>query len=314
VALLVLACSFAKQERGSGFGDGKHHGLWRRRWHISEATPLSLDARDPTYEGTNNESIQVGFVAAGNLQKYLETAALLMSNIDAVTNRSVHFHVFTDGSSAVVKNNLVGRPEGTYSVHEFRSMAGRDRRVYDGLASTVEGYLSEVATLYVYKLMLHRLVPSSLDKLILMDLDMFVISDLGGLWREFERFKQGQLLGMAMEQQPTYMGCWKSEKFTAEFGQHGFWGWNGGMQLLHLEHMRASAKYTKLLRDPSWFAKQKGKLASRCQEGQSWNLGDQDLYSIMAGGGFEAMFYTLPCRWNIQQCKYWQSQHSMSGE
>jgi hypothetical protein len=47
------------------------------------------------------------------------------------------------------------------------------------------------------------------------------------------------------------------------------------MQLLHLANMRASTKYAKLLEEASWFETQKKELTNKCQEGQSWNLGDQ---------------------------------------
>jgi hypothetical protein len=173
-------------------------------------------------------TLQVGFIAAGDLSKYLDVGLKLMHNINSVTAGRVHFHILTDGRTSAVHKILGARTRAVYSVHEFRDLGTRDKRVYKGLSSTVEGYKAEVATLYVYKLMLHRLLPTSVNRLILMDLDMFVLSDMGALWREFDNFSPEHLFGMAIEQQPTYHNCWKSDQSVAEFGPHGFWGWNGG--------------------------------------------------------------------------------------
>ena len=72
-------------------------------------------------------------------------------------------------------------------------------------------------------------------------------------------------------------------------------GFNGGVQLLALDKMRASRHYGQLL----W--KHARRQLPMKPGGIGW-LGDQTLYSWMSvnGSGAEDLFFELPCGWNRQ--------------
>lgn len=141
------------------------------------------------------------------------------------------------------------------------------------------------AATYMYKPLLHRVLPRGLERVIVLDTDVMLAegSDLALLWREFETFSNGAVIGLAIEQQPSAdpSGSTPFRTFRSGFS------FNGGVQLLHLERMR-SPRYEGHLH-----ACAKG----GC--GDFYWLGDQLFYTAV----FErdpALFRILPCGWNRQ--------------
>lgn len=65
-------------------------------------------------------------------------------------------------------------------------------------------------------------------------------------------------------------------------------GRNGGVQLLHLRHMRASSEYNSAL-----------DAYGRGELGRIGYLGDQTLYTVMASK-WPALFHHVGCEWNRQ--------------
>ena len=127
---------------------------------------------------------------------------------------------------------------------------------------------------YLYKPLLHWVLPVSVRRLIVLDSDVVLVRPLRELWAEFERF-DGALVGVANEQSNLY--------------RRSAVGKNGGVQLLDLAAMRASAAYADAL---DWYA---------AGHDRRWigYLGDQTLYSFLAAS-HPAMLYQLPCEWNRQ--------------
>ena len=110
--------------------------------------------------------------------------------------------------------------------------------------------------------------------------------DIRGLWNEFEHFGPREYIGVAVEQAPTYQ----------EARALGGLNFNGGVQLLALQKMRASTEYAALMKryaERRWTHMKPG--------GIGW-LGDQTLYSWMSvnGSGAQHIFHVLPCGWNRQ--------------
>ena len=90
---------------------------------------------------------------------------------------------------------------------------------------------------YMWKPLLHRVLPISLRKAIVLDVDIFILRlDLADLWREFDALERSPkaAIGLAWEQQPSYDPNGPSPFRTFASG----WGFNGGVQLMHLERMR----------------------------------------------------------------------------
>lgn len=146
--------------------------------------------------------------------------------------------------------------------------------IYDGLKRLSHG----PGPHYLYKPLLHWVLPTSVRRLILLDNDISLVRDVAELYAEFSRFN-GAMVGIANEQSNLYQSSsgWK------------LIGKNGGVQLLDLEAMRASEHYAALL----------DHVASGKDGRHIGFLGDQTLYTYLAADAPQLM-YTLPCEWNRQ--------------
>jgi hypothetical protein len=132
---------------------------------------------------------------------------------------------------------------------------------------------------YVWKPVLHMLLPESIDRLLLLDTDVIIIRPLSELWATFAQFSPTAVIGIAPEQSTLYevASGWKMS------------GKNGGVQLLHLARMRASSTYTAHL----------DRFASGMAGKRLGYLGDQTLYTHLAHEAPE-LFHSIGCEWNRQ--------------
>ena len=179
--------------------------------------------------------------------------------------------IFLQGPSSLALN-------GTF-LHVIYDEAGVRRtngavKLSNCLIRNMARSASSLGRHYVYKPVLHMLLSSNIEQLIVLDTDTLFVRPLSELWAEFARFSSTAVIGLAPEQNKFY---------TPIPGK------NGGVQLMHLRRMRESRLYNKLL---DWHASGE----SACRTGF---MGDQTVYSII---GFQSplLVHTLPCEWNRQ--------------
>ena len=144
------------------------------------------------------------------------------------------------------------------------------RCLYDGMKRLSHGPGPQ----YLYKPLLHHVMPREVERLILLDTDIVMVRDVRELFAEFGRFGTS-VLGVGNEQSNLY-------------GKGGE-GKNGGVQLLDLNAMREEPQYDAVL----------DYVASGHDGRRIGYLGDQTLYSFLATD-FPHLFYRLPCEWNRQ--------------
>jgi hypothetical protein len=155
---------------------------------------------------------------------------------------------------------------------------------------------------YLYKPLLHWVLPQDVERLIVLDTDVVMIRGIEELWAEFDHFG-GAMLGVAKEQSNLYRcvswvqtggmwaghcHAWRPSVTHRSLPAHrrGAIGANGGVQLLHLGRMRSSVRYAVGLDhyaaglDGRWIG----------------YLGDQTLYSFM-GSSHPDLFYQLVRAW-----------------
>ncbi|KAK3864810.1 hypothetical protein Pcinc_029526 [Petrolisthes cinctipes] len=175
--------------------------------------------------------------------------------------------------------------------------------------------------LFFFSFFLHRLLPG-LDRVILMDVDIKVKGDIAELHSHFERFSPTNVMGMALEQTPSYrhmLSVYRKAHPNTTLGgpptfsnslsnagdardtlvhRHGFPGYNSGVVLMDIKKLRESKIIASYMSH--------SKLTNLTQHynfhGQ---LGDQDLYTLIAFD-YPDVFYTLPCSWNRQLCVWWR--------
>lgn len=169
------------------------------------------------------------------------------------------------------------------------------------------------AAVYLWKAFLYRLLP--LDRAIVLDLDLALVagSQLDGLWSHFDAFGPHAVLGLAMEQGPTY----------ARLGQRA--GYNGGVQLHHLTRMRAGwLRADATPHDPAHAPRiasampEYDAMLRRCAAGRctGWDqvepsLGDQTLYTHLCHSR-PHLCTPIPCGWNRQMSTRYYSAPSFA--
>jgi hypothetical protein len=233
--------------------------------------------------------IDVCFLALGP-PKQMDASTTIIRNIEAHrSNSTVRYHLLVDKPTRVLRKEMRyraawrGVPKRAVSLHSIAELPPAVRALHSRLSRTATG----PGPLYLWKPLLHLVLPRSVSRVIVLDTDIFLFEDIAGLARQFDAFAPGELLGVAPEQAPSYQ----------EVRALGGVGFNGGVQLLALEEMRRSAHYKALMETYSAFPIK----APMKPGGIGW-LGDQTLYSWMSvnGTGAAAVFHLLPCGWNRQ--------------
>ncbi|KAF7491812.1 Xyloside xylosyltransferase 1 [Sarcoptes scabiei] len=167
----------------------------------------------------------------------------------------------------------------------------------------INSYYSQA--LFFYSMFLHQVIPNFMaNRLILLDIDIQLDTNILKLFEEFDRFKEDEIIGIAYEQQPVYRHIlheYRRDNINTTAGSpppQGFPGFNSGVLLLDLERMRRSKLYQSLL-SPKIIEHLSQKYRFR------GHLGDQDFYTLI-GIDHRSLFHVLPCGWNRQLCQWWR--------
>lgn len=150
---------------------------------------------------------------------------------------------------------------------------------------------------------LHRLLPDSVKRIVVLDTDMEFREDIKSLYALFDSFSPSNIMGLAYDQQPVYrhiLHMYRREHPGTRVGApppDGLAGFNSGCVLMDLEKMRDSELYNEALQ---------GELVRILADKFQFkgHLGDQDFYSLLSMDHPE-MFFILPCTWNRQLCTWW---------
>ena len=282
---------------GGSSGDHlAHHAVLSPRANRSETRKLTAvsphhsSRRIKQHDEAASPTVEICFLALGAVEQ-MDRSASIIRNIEA-HNRvagSVRYHLLIDKPPALMRARMKlwrtwrGVPKQLVWFHGVDSAPSVARALYKQLSRTATG----PGPIYLYKPLLHLVLPRWISRLIVLDTDLFLTSDIAGLWAEFDRFAPRALLGLAAEQCPSYQ----------QVRALGGVGLNGGVQLLHLARMRRSARYAELI--DGYIAKP---MRYPMKEGGIGWLGDQTLYSWMSvnGTGGNHIFHILPCGWNRQ--------------
>ena len=184
--------------------------------------------------------VDICFLALG-ASTQIDFSTSIIRNIEAQSARrySVRYHLLVDQSPTMLRTQMHTRekwrgvPKRRVFLHSVKDIPREAQQLYRALSRTATG----PGPIYLYKPLLHLVLPTWLSHVIVLDTDLFVFSDVRELWQEFARFGPRELLGLAVEQCPSYL----------EVRALGGMGLNGGVQLLALSRMRSSAAYAKLV-------------------------------------------------------------------
>ncbi|XP_073977175.1 xyloside xylosyltransferase [Rhodnius prolixus] len=160
-------------------------------------------------------------------------------------------------------------------------------------------------SLFFLSLGLYRVAPINQDRIIMLDIDTLIKKDIGQLFKVFQQFNSTNVFGASPELTPVYhhiLYVYRNKHKNTSLGEPqssgGFPGVNSGVLLLHLDNMRKSSLYQKMLTK---------EIVDSLAEKYSFkgHLGDQDFYTLISLEHPELM-YLLDCGWNRQLCTWWR--------
>ena len=231
---------------------------------------VDYDTSSATADAEGSSSIDVGFFdtrSTRSVNPILRAAALCN------TSSRVRFH-------GIFRNPPAAHLLPGFIIHPLNFTSAHASCIYYGLAQLAHGPGPQ----YLYKPLLHWILPRSLPRLILLDTDVAVMGDIVQLAFQFAKFTQHAVVGAVPEQSLIYQ--------RSSGGR--LRGFNGGVQLLRLDRMRAERSYDQWL----------DYVASGRDGRRLGYLGDQTLYTIL-GGLSPQLFHSLPCEWNRQLGSDW---------
>nr|XP_048720495.1 xyloside xylosyltransferase 1 isoform X1 [Caretta caretta] len=159
-------------------------------------------------------------------------------------------------------------------------------------------------SIFFLSVAMHRIMPTEIERIIQLDLDLQYKTNIRELFEEFDHFLQGAVIGIAREMQPVYRHTFwqfRRENPQTKVGEpppDGLPGFNSGVMLLDLEAMRQSQLYNQLL-EPDMVRQLTEKYHFK------GHLGDQDFFT-MIGMEHPELFHVLNCTWNRQLCSWWR--------
>jgi len=140
------------------------------------------------------------------------------------------------------------------------------------------------------KLTLPALLPSALDRVVVLDTDVALATDLCDLWRQFEHFPSHASLGLVENQSDWYLPVklWWRRRPPWPALKRGF---NTGVILMRLDRLRAMNWST------AWRAETDRLLVT--SQHLSTQLADQDVFNAVVAAQPD-LAHKLSCEWNLQ--------------
>lgn len=222
--------------------------------------------------------LQLAIVCAGyNSSRSVVT---LLKSVLFFRRNPLHFHLVVDTEARVVLQTLFHSwnvPHVEVSFHLTAPLAKLVSWVPNKHYSALFGLI---------KLTLDKALPSTLDRIIVLDTDITVATDIAELWSLFDKFGPKQYLGLVENQSDWYLGkLWKSHRPWPAVGR----GYNSGVMLVRLEALRRS----------NWSQVWRLAAERHLTTLLATQLADQDILNAVIKEHPEIV-YNLPCQWNVQ--------------
>eukprot|EP00964_Phaeocystis_antarctica_P126780 scaffold90438_cov66-Phaeocystis_antarctica.AAC.5 len=178
----------ARKRRQRNRQRGKGGGANLREAH-SRAN-LSIASRRPLLE-----MVEVCFLAMGKPTQ-VDYAVSIIRNIEAHAANDVRYHMLVDKPTAPLEAQMReravwrGLPMDRVRLQSVVDISASAKKMYKALSATATG----PGGLYLYKPLLHLVLPRTVPRVIVLDTDLFVFASLRGLWDLFGRFDTPQLI------------------------------------------------------------------------------------------------------------------------
>lgn len=140
---------------------------------------LNVDAPDP-----NSTAIDIAFLAFGGPFRVAMTTGTIR-NIEATTRLQTRFHIVVDLAAEAYLPFLCSDPRwrglllsSRLWLHSLRKLPPRVSKLHAAIARTATGH----GRTYLFKNLLHMVVPKWLKRVLFVDADLFFFDDVANLW------------------------------------------------------------------------------------------------------------------------------------
>lgn len=232
------------------------------------------------------EIIHVAIVCAGHNSS--RSVVTLIKSILFYRKNPIHFHFISDTISKLILSKLFetwsvpGVVVSFYSTSTYASdISWIPNKHYSGIFGLM-------------KLILPKILPKELDKVIVLDTDITFASDILELWNLLDVMEESTsrgamneaVVGLVENQSDWYLGkIWKNHRPWPALGR----GFNTGVMLFNLSKLRSI----------NWSLMWKMIAEKELMSMLSTSLADQDIFNAVIKS-HPYIVYTLPCQWNVQ--------------
>lgn len=223
------------------------------------------------------EVIHVAVVCGGH--NATRDVVTLLKSILFYRRNPLHFHFISDNKAHIILEKLFK----TWTLNELSVSfysADKMRSVIDWIPN------KHYSGIYgLMKLVLPKILPNALQKVIVLDTDITFASDIAELWTIFNLLTS-EALGLVENQSDWYLGkLWKNHQPWPALGR----GFNTGVMLMNLA----------VLRQLDWMTMWKQTAEKELQTMLATSLADQDIINSVLKK-YPFLVKTLPCQWNVQ--------------
>ncbi|XP_046458581.1 LARGE xylosyl- and glucuronyltransferase 2-like [Daphnia pulex] len=245
---------------------------------IVPSDQLKPCAKDASILVKRCEIIHVAIVCAG--YDASRAVSTLIKSLLFYRKNPIHLHFIADAIAENILKTLFQTwdiPHMNYSFYSADELTSDVAWIPNKHYSGVYGLL---------KLTLPKVLPQSVDKVIVFDCDVTFSADIADLWAVISSFSSSQAIGLVENQSDWYLGkLWKNYEPWPALGR----GFNTGVIAMDLKKLR-SLNWNQL-----WLLTAEKDLVSH----YFTSLADQDIFNAVL---FQEphLVYRLPCQYNVQ--------------
>lgn len=255
----------------------------------TELTAFEMNVDEPSPKSFNNcantqqevpkcEVIHIAIVCSGH--KSTRDVVTLIKSVLFYRKNPLHFHFLSDTTAQVILNYLFE----TWNVPDVKISFYHADKVKEDIEWIHNKHYSGIYGLL--KLVLPKTLPTSLEKVIVLDTDVSFATDIAELWKMFSFLNGLKVLGLVENQSDWYLGkIWKNHIPWPALGR----GFNTGVILMNLH----------VLREMNWMEMWKKIAVKELETMQYTQLADQDIFNAVLKE-HPYFVYHLPCQWNVQ--------------
>ena len=248
------------------------------RLNLTEVWSKSLNETLHHVEEPYCDVIHIFTVCVGS--KANRQVVTLVKSVLFYRKNALHFHFVVDDDSKLTLSHLFQTwdiPDFTVSFYfvfdHVDKIAWIANRHYSGIYGLI-------------KIIVPDILPNQIKKVIILDADVVLKSDIANLWNHFSLFSGKEAIGLVENQSDWYLGTlWLKYKPWPALGR----GFNTGVILMdcfRLKKMEWSKKWQYLAK-------------TGINKFGSTNLADQDIINSVIKK-YSFLVYILPCKWNVQ--------------